>query len=229
MKIAILGPVGVGKGTQAQRLTRTTLANYTRVSTGDLIRDHIEADTEIGREAKRSYDRGEPVPDGLVMDLVLPHLQPAGFWVLDDFPLNLGQARALDAALEGRKGGLTHVLVLEGPSDDELVARVLSGRRTSLATGMVYHLESFPPPSPVEHTDAGPFARRSDDTEEALRRGLEGYHREADALKNYYEKGGVLHVVDARGSVEEVFERVLDALNLSRPEGSRGPTDRIAN
>lgn len=220
MKIAIVGPVGVGKGTQGQRLSRM-LMNYTRISPGDLIRDQIEAKTKLGSELRRYADRGEPVPDEEVMRLVLPHLQPAGFWILDGLPRTTNQARALDAALQDRFGGLNHMVFLEGPSDDELVARVLAGRVQSFSTGMSYHTEHDPPPNPEDRWDAGPFFRRSDDTEEALRNQLAFYHREADALKEHYEQAGVLRLIDARGTADEVFERLLDALDLSKGPGEK--------
>ncbi len=210
MKIAMLGPVGVGKGTQIQQISE--MLNYTRVATGDLIRDQIEAGTELGGELEGYYERGEPVPDDIVMELVRPHLLPAGAWILDGFPRTMAQVHALDEELEKRGVSLDQVIVLEGPSDEELIERVTSGRRQSLATGRVYHLEYDPPPDPQEGKDPGPFVQRDDDTEDALRQEIESYREEADAIKEYYEEKGILTVVNAEQDVPEVTEDILDAL-----------------
>ena len=210
MKIAILGPVGVGKGTQIQRISETL--NYTRIGTGDLVRNQIEAGTELGRELEGYYERGEPVPDDVIMDLVRPHLLPAGAWILDGFPRTMAQVHALDEELEKRGISLDRVVVLEGPDDENLIERITSGRRQSLATGRVYHLEYDPPPDPGEGRDPGPFVQRDDDTEDAIRREIESYREEAEAIKEYYDEQGILTVVNADQDVPEVTEDILDAL-----------------
>ena len=211
MKVSLLGPVGSGKGTQAQLVSGRL--NYARISTGDLVRDQIEAGTELGRELKGYSDRGEPVPDDIIMDLVRPQLQPAGGWILDGIPRTVQQARMLDEGLKERSAGaLDHVIVLEGPSDEELIERITSGRRHSLATGRVYHLDHDPPPDPEGGEDPGPFVQRDDDTEEAIRRQLEAYREEAEAIKEYYEERGVLTVVDASQEISKITEDILEAL-----------------
>ncbi len=220
MKIAILGPVGVGKGTQIQQISE--MLNYTRVATGDLIRDQIEAGTELGGELEGYYERGEPVPDDMVMELVRPHLLPAGAWILDGFPRSMAQVHALEEELEKRGVSLDQVIVLEGPSDEELIERVTSGRRQSLATGRVYHLEYDPPPDPQEGKDPGPFVQRDDDTEDTLRQEIESYREEADAIKEYYEEKGILTVVNAEQDVPEVTEDILDALGHPEERTPRG-------
>lgn len=210
MKVSLLGPVGTGKGTQAQRVSEAL--NWTRISTGDLVRDQIEADTELGRRLRDYSDRGEPVPDDDILRLLMPHLQPAGGWILDDCPRTIHQARMLDKVLQNRGAGLDRVIFLEGPSDEELIERVSSGRRTSLATGRVYHLENDPPPDPNEGLDPGPFVQRDDDTEEALRRQLESWREEAEAIKEHYEEKGILAVIDAGQEVPKITEGIIEAL-----------------
>lgn len=210
MKIALLGPVGVGKGTQAQRVSERL--NYVRVSTGDLVRDQIEAGTELGQELKGYSDRGDPVPDETIMDLIRVHLQPAGAWILDGVPRTVEQARALAEELERHGTALDRVIMLEGPDDEELIERVVGGRRQSLATGRVYHLEHDPPPDPDEGQDPGPFVQREDDTEKALRRQLEAYRKEAGEIKEYYEEQDILTVVNANQDVEKTTEDILDVL-----------------
>jgi adenylate kinase len=122
------------------------------------------------------------------------------------------QARALDEELEKHGTALDKVIMLEGPSDEDLIERVVNGRRQSLATGRVYHLEYDPPPDPVEGQDPGPFVQREDDTEEALRRQLEAYRKEAEAIKEHYEQKGILTVIDADQEVEKTTENILEAL-----------------
>ena len=210
MKISMLGPVGSGKGTQSQRISERL--NYSRIATGDLVRDQIEADTELGRELKEYSDQGKLVPDDVILDLTRPHLNPGGGWILDDFPRTMEQARMLDEDLENRGISLDAVIVLDGPDDDELIERVSSGRLQSLATGRVYHAENDPPPDPGEGTDPGPFVPRDDDTEEALKNQLESWREEAEAIKEHYDEQGILTIVDASKNVSEITEEIIEAL-----------------
>jgi adenylate kinase len=214
MKISLLGPVGTGKGTQAQRVSERL--NYARIASGDLVRNQIEADTELGREIKGYVDQGEPVPDDVIMELARPHLNPAGGWILDDFPRTIEQARALDKELEQRGVSLDRVIILEGPEDEKLIERIVGGRRHSLATGRVYHVEHNPPPDPGEGEDPGPFVQREDDTEEALRRQLESWRQEAEKIKEHYDEQGILAIVDADQDVSEITEDILKALDHPR-------------
>ena len=222
MRVAFIGPVGSGKSSQAQRLSWTMpfYDRLPRLSTGDLIRAQIEARTPIGEQIEDYYRAGEPVPDGIVMDLLVPHVRTAGGFALDDFPANAAQAEALDDELGERSAGpLHHVVSLEGPTDDELVERVLSGRVHGRATDFVYHLKNDPPPEPGERLDAGPFVRRGDDTEEVLRRRIGAYRQEHELLKERYQERGLVRIVDARQSLGKVAQDVLDA--LGNPEGLR--------
>jgi adenylate kinase len=215
MRVAFIGSVGAGKSSQAQRLS-WSLPFYNRsprLSTGELVRAQIEARTPLGARIEALHDAGEPVPDGVVFDLLLPHVRTAGGFVLDDFPANAGQAEVLDEELKERSAGpLHHVVSLEGPTDDELVERVLGGRVHSRATDVAYHLKNDPPPGPEKRLDPGPFERRRDDTEGSLRRRLGAYRREHALLKARYEQRGVLSVIDARQPLDKVAEDVLDAL-----------------
>ena len=206
----LLGPVGSGKGTQADLVLGKL--NYARISTGDLARGQIEADSELGRELKGYNERGEPVPDETIMELVRPHLQPAGAWILDACTRTIEQARTLDEELKERSGDLDYVIVLEGPSNEELNERIPSGRRHSLATGRVYHLEYELPPDSEEGEDPRPFVQREDDTEEAIRRQIETYFEKAVAIKEHYEEQGILTVVDADQDPQKVTEDIIEAL-----------------
>jgi adenylate kinase len=215
MKIALIGPPGAGKSAQAKRVARSLpYPNLSpRFSSGELVRAEMEASTDLGREMEGHYVRGERVPEEKLLPLLLPRLRRSGGFVLDNFPATVSQAKAPDEELEGHgAGGLGRVIFLEGPSDEELLDRILTGRRTSRAKGEVYHLLNDPPPEPAQRLDPGPFSRRDDDTEEATRAHLEAYRAEADALKGHYEAKGLLSAVDAGRLMGEVTEAILEAL-----------------
>ncbi|HKH11174.1 MAG TPA: adenylate kinase [Rubrobacter sp.] len=207
MKIILLGPQGAGKGTQAQRLAQKTGAKH--ISTGDIVRAEIKSGSELGQKVQDYNDRGELVPDEIIVEMAKPYLDDADAWLLDGFPRNEAQAKALDEALDDLGIELDAAVALEAP-DDELVER-LSGRRTSDATGQVYHVEHDPPPEDPEE-DPGPFVQRKDDTEEAIRRRLAIYHEQTEPLKDYYEERGLLTTVDARKPIPEVTEEILAAV-----------------
>ena len=207
MKIILLGPQGAGKGTQAQRLSKKTGAKH--ISTGDIVRAEIKSGSELGQKVQDFNDRGELVPDEIIVEMAKPYLDDADSWLLDGFPRNEAQAKALDDALKDLGIEIDAAVALEAP-DDELVER-LSGRRTSDATGRVYHVEHDPPPEDSEE-DPGPFVQRKDDTEEAIRRRLAIYHEQTEPLKDYYDKRGLLTTVDARKPISEVTEEILAAV-----------------
>ena len=207
MKIILLGPQGAGKGTQAQRLSQKTGAKH--ISTGDIVRAEIKSGSELGQKVQDFNDRGELVPDEIIVEMAKPYLDDADAWLLDGFPRNEAQAKALEDALKDLDIEIDAAVALEAP-DDELVER-LSGRRTSDATGRVYHVEHDPPPEDSEE-DPGPFVQRKDDTEEAIRRRLAIYHEQTEPLKDYYEERGLLTTVDARKPIPEVTEEILAAV-----------------
>jgi adenylate kinase len=208
MKVVILGPQGAGKGTQAQRISEETGAEH--IATGDLVRAEIKSGSELGEQIKDYNDRGELVPDEIIIEMTMPYLEQNDSWLLDGFPRNQAQAEALDEALDERDMDLDAAIVLEA-SDEELVQR-LSGRRQSEATGEIYHVEHDPPPEDDEE-DPGPFVQRDDDTEESIRRRLEIYHDQTEPLKDYYAEKNILASIDATQDIPEVTEDVMAALN----------------
>jgi adenylate kinase len=176
------------------------------LATGDLVRAEIEAGTAIGHEIRRYNDRGELVPDEIIVGLIKPYLTMTESWILDGFPRDEAQARALDHVLDATGVGLDRAIVLEAP-DDELITRLL-GRRQSVATGKTYHV-SFDPP---QADDPGPFVQRVDDTPDDIRRRLEVYHSQTEPLKRYYAQRGLLTQIDAAGSMDATTEAILQAL-----------------
>ncbi len=207
MRIIIFGPQGAGKGTQAGKLVEETGAAH--IATGDLVREEIKKGSELGEKIQEYNDKGELVPDEIIIEMTKPHLDKHDGWILDGFPRNQAQAKALDEALEEIDEKVDRVIALEA-SDEDLVKR-LSGRRQSEATGNTYHIEHDPPPEDSDE-DPGPFVQRDDDTEEAIRKRLETYHEETEPLKDYYEEQGLLVTVDASKGIDEVTKEVKKAV-----------------
>jgi adenylate kinase len=206
MKVILLGPQGAGKGTQAQRLADRVGAAH--ISTGDIVRAEIKSGSDLGKKVQEYNDKGELVPDEIIVEMAKPYLDYADSWLLDGFPRNQAQAQALDTALRDIGEDIDAVVALEAP-DNALVDR-LSGRRQSQATGKIYHVEFDPPPENGE--DPGPFVQRDDDAEEAIRRRLEIYHDQTEPLKDYYADRDLLITVDAEQEIPQVTEEILSAV-----------------
>ena len=206
MRVILLGPQGAGKGTQAQRLADEVGARH--ISTGDIVRAEIKSGSELGKKVQEYNDKGELVPDEIIVEMAKPYLDDAASWLLDGFPRNEAQAKALDEALEDIGEAIDAVVALEAP-DDALVER-LSGRRQSKETGKIYHVEFDPPPENGD--DPGPFIQRDDDAEEAIRRRLEIYHDQTEPLKDYYAERNLLVTVDAEQEIPKVTEDILSAV-----------------
>jgi adenylate kinase len=211
VRVIIFGPQGAGKGTQAAKLVEKTGAEH--IATGDLVRAEINQGTELGQKIQEYNDKGELVPDEIIIEMTKPHLSENESWILDGFPRNQTQAKALDEALEEINEKVDKVIALEA-SDEDLVKR-LSGRRQSEATGEIYHVEHDPPPEDSEE-DPGPFVQRDDDTEEAIRTRLDTYHEQTEPLKEYYGEQGTLVTVDASKPIPEVTEEVLKAVGENK-------------
>jgi adenylate kinase len=204
MRTVLLGPQGAGKGTQAQRISEKTGAKH--IATGDLVRAEIKSGSELGRKVKEYNDRGDLVPDEIIVEMMKPYLDDADSWILDGFPRNEAQAEALDEMLKQIDAELDAAVAMEAP-DDLLVER-LSGRRTSESTGRIYHAEYDPPPEDPD-VDTGPFVQREDDREEAIRHRLKIYHDQTEPLKDYYAQRHILVTVDATRNIPEVTEDIL--------------------
>ena len=207
MRIVLLGPQGAGKGTQAQRISRETGAKH--ISTGDLVRAEIKSGSELGQTIKDYNDRGDLVPDEIIVEMMKPYLDEADSWILDGFPRNESQAEALDRMLADIDAELDAAVALE--AQDDLLVERLSGRRTSEATGNIYHAEYDPPPDDPDE-DPGPFVQREDDREEAIRHRLKVYHEHTEPLKDYYADRGILVTVNATQDIPEVTQDILEAV-----------------
>lgn len=212
MRLVLLGAPGAGKGTQAQLLAERLGLKH--VSTGALLRAAIQNGTELGRRAKEYMDRGELVPDQLVLAMVRELLrQPeyTGGFILDGFPRTVAQAEALDPMLTELGMRLDRVVNIDVPSA-ELVAR-LAGRRVCKNCPASYHLIYNPPRLPETCDQCGsPLVQRPDDSEATVLNRLAVYERQTRPLIDYYRQQQLLVDVAGSGEVEDVYGRIKQAL-----------------
>lgn len=208
MRIVLFGPPGAGKGSQARLLVERR--SLTHISTGNIIRAAMKAETSAGREARTYVEAGELVPGRLVQRMAEDAIAAVDYkaFVLDGYPRTIEQAEWLTAFLESHRTPLHAVISLHVP-DDRIVDR-LSKRRVHRETGENYHLEMKPPP---EGVDPAMIMQRPDDQPDAIRNRLKVYRRETQPVARYYENRGQLVAVDGTGTFEEVHERVVEVLD----------------
>jgi len=217
LDLVLLGGPGSGKGTQAERICSELKLPH--VATGDLFRENLLHNTELGRLARTYMDRGELVPDDVTEAMVEDRLSRpdthAGF-VLDGFPRNLPQAAALmeiSARLHRRVAAVIHIKV-----SDEAIVRRLSGRLICQHCQTPYHLQFNPSQRPgICDACGGPLYQRADDNPNTVRTRLANYHGQTEPLIDYYQRAGLLHEVDGEGSLVEISARCLAAIHSIAP------------
>ncbi|MDB5903957.1 MAG: adk [Betaproteobacteria bacterium] len=224
MRILLLGQPGAGKGTQAQFL----IGKYgiPQISTGDMLRAAINSGSQLGRDAKGYMDRGELVPDPLVIQLVKERVkQPdaAKGFIIDGFPRNLAQAEAL------RQAGVDVDYVIDFQVPDDEILRRMSGRRVHPGSGRSYHVD-FNPPKVAGRDDitGEPLVQRADDNEATVKKRIETYHEQTAPLVKYYldlagsgEAGAPRYIaINGQGPLEEIREKIFNALE-SKAENQR--------
>ncbi len=216
MYLVLLGPPGSGKGTQAELLHEKLKLPH--VASGDLFRENLRNETELGLLAKKYMDKGQLVPDDVTIAMVRERLQQpdcAQGVILDGFPRTLAQAESLDEMLAGMGRRLNGVLYLAVP-DEELVRR-LSGRWICSQCQTPYHT-LFNPPAEEGICDlcGGELYQRDDDKPETVRARLKVYHRQTAPLIDYYRRAGLLVEVDGAKDIESVNAALLDAIRKLR-------------
>lgn len=213
MNLVFLGPPGAGKGTQAEGVARDN--RLCHISTGEILRRAVEEGTPVGLEAKEYMDKGELVPDDMVVDMVAGALGcdkcPNG-WILDGFPRTLAQAEALDRKTGGAGRAGVELVLFFAVSDASVVKR-LSGRRTCRDCGAGYHVHFMPPREEgVCDNCSGELIQREDDKAETILNRLDTYRRQTEPLIGYYRERGLLAEIDASGSPESVGSLLRQAL-----------------
>lgn len=212
LRIVLLGPPGAGKGTQAKLLQEEFQA--CQLSTGDILRKAVADQSPVGKEAAEYINRGALVPDSVIVKLVAERLNDKdcrqGF-ILDGFPRTIPQAQSLEEILKKMGLALHHVLLMQVPT--ELIVERLAGRRTCRDCGAPYH-RSFDPPKQEGICDrcGGELRQRDDDREETVRARLDVYDAQTAPLVDYYRQRGILREIDGVGKVEDIQNRVIQAL-----------------
>ncbi|MGH6865283.1 MAG: adenylate kinase [Methyloceanibacter sp.] len=217
MNLVLLGPPGAGKGTQAKLLQDRH--KLTQLSTGDMLRAAVAGGTPLGRQAGAIMERGELVPDELVIKLIAERIDaasPSQGFILDGFPRTIGQAEALDRLFEARDKKVNRVIVLD--ADDNALVERIAGRFACVSCGAGYHDVSKQPKVPGVCDSCGgtEFVRRRDDTEEVVRARLKAYHSQTKPLIHYYEAQGKVRSVDGMADIETVQKEIDEALDGAR-------------
>lgn len=205
MKLMIVGPQGSGKGTQAKMIVKKYKIMH--ISTGDLLREAVKNKTEIGLKMKDILDRGELVPDEIVISLIKEKLKEAknGF-ILDGFPRNLEQTKALDKITKLNK--VIDLII----SDEESIKRI-SGRRSCPKCGSVFHVANSPPKKKdVCDNCKTKLIQRDDDKEEVIKKRLAIYHEQTALLEDFYRNEGILKEINGEQPIDKVTEDIVNSL-----------------
>ena len=212
MKILLIGPPGGGKGTQAKKLS--SKFNIPQISTGDMLRDHVKRMSELGIEAKEFMDKGELVPDELILKMMKSKLSDNDCnngYILDGFPRTLPQAKGLDALLDNIDSNLDKVIIIK--VDDDVIIDRMSGRRVHKNSGRIYHIKYNPPKNEgLDDITNEPLSIRSDDKRETVKNRLKIYHDLTKPLINFYNIKNILFEVNGENEIEDVFANIINKL-----------------
>lgn len=210
MKLILLGAPGAGKGTQAEAICKHF--SIPAISTGNIIREALKSGTEMGKKTKSFIDKGQLVPDDIVIGIIKNRLSmddcKNGF-VLDGFPRTIPQAEALD-----KMGICIDKVVDLEVSDDEIISR-MSGRRVCESCGASYHMvNKIPKVDGICDNCSGTLVQRKDDHPDTVNARLRVYHDQTEPLKEYYRKQGKLITIEGKGKIESITQRTLSALEV---------------
>ncbi len=214
MRLVLLGAPGAGKGTQAKKLIETY--GIPQISTGDILRKAVADGTPLGKEAKSYMDKGELVPDSVVIGLVKERIAQDDCkkgYILDGFPRNIAQAEVLDKVLAEMGAPLDTALSVD--VDKDVLMKRLTGRRTCRKCQQMYNIYfSLPKKEGVCDKCGGELFQRNDDKEETIRKRLDVYDAQTAPLMEYYKKKGIVKSVAGTGSIDEIFKQVCSKLGL---------------
>ena len=204
--IVMFGPPGAGKGTQAEKLQEEF--GYLHVSTGDILREAVEKKTALGNKARKFMEKGELVPDDVIIPIVQDKIRESknipGF-IFDGFPRTIPQAEMLDRALDMIGSNIDKVIYLK--TLPEIIVKRLSGRRTCEKCGKIYHTDTMPAKTKgICDECGGKVLQREDDTEETILRRLKVYQQQTEAILKYFKKKGILLEVDGALPIKDSYE-----------------------
>jgi adenylate kinase len=218
LNLVLLGPPGSGKGTQGERLQEDFRLPY--YATGDILRAAVRGGTELGSQAKEYMDRGDLVPDEVMVGLIAERVgssEAGDGFILDGFPRTTAQAEALEAKMDELGRQITAALLI-GVPDDEVVRR-LSGRRVCVKEGHIFHVEFDPPKNEgVCDVCGARLEIRDDDKPEVVRNRLAQFHEKTEPVVTYYDEKGILRRVDGALAPDEVNDRIRALLATLRME-----------
>jgi len=206
-RLVFLGPPGVGKGTQARRLAADF--SLAHISTGDILRETVKQNTPLAQKVRSYMERGTLVPDEVVLDLLLERMRQPDVkkgYILDGYPRNIRQAYDLE------KAGVAIDAVVYFYADEETLIKRISGRRTCRLCCRVYNIYYDPPKVDGKCECGGELFQRSDDKEEVVRARLREYEEKTSPLVEHYREKGLLFEVDGGGTPEDVYGRLLRAI-----------------
>lgn len=216
MRIVLLGPPGVGKGTEANMLSRKL--SVAHISTGDMLRQEVRESTGLGKKARSYMSQGKLVPDDIIMAMVKKRLKKMGTsnffgFVLDGIPRTFAQAEALDDILKELGASIDFVIDLE--AKDEVLIERLSGRRVCKKCDALYHIINMKPKKDgICDRCGGELYQRDDDKVETIRKRLKVYQEETKDLIEFYRKKNILFTINAEGKPEETFKKIVKSVKL---------------
>jgi adenylate kinase len=223
LNLILLGPPGSGKGTQGERLQEDFRLPY--YATGDILRAAVKEGTEVGKQAKEYMDRGDLVPDEVIIGVIAERLQgeeASDGFILDGFPRTVPQAEALGEKMSQLRREITGVILID-VSEDEVLRR-LGGRRTCETNpSHIYHVEFDPPKQEgVCDIDGAELIVRDDDKPEVIKNRLAQYREKTEPLIEYYDERGILNRVNGKRSPDEVEEKIHGIIATLRREEEEG-------